>query len=329
MKTNTCVVCNSRDCVDLILRIKSDEAAKTFLKNWNADGQTSLESHITKLWESDECEILKCRGCGSRFGNPHVAGDSKFYNWVTSKPDYPNSRWEFELAKNAVTQLTNKNERFLEIGAGSGRFVESLLDIGIDASLITVTEFSAQTVKTLKGYGVNVQSVDFREGVTGGPFAFIFLFQTLEHLDRLDEAIASLSELSSSGAHAFISVPNIDYIEWAELNLGEIDMPPNHITGFSGGGLTQLFSRNGWNLVNLELQTRNTWLARCKFGAMRGLQYPKNGFQKMIRGYLGIGSKPYGRIKLLVCSGILLLSDWTLLEKAPAENLFIHVEKKL
>lgn len=68
-------------------------------------------------------------------------------------------------------------------------------------------------------------------------------------------------------------------------------------------------------------------MARCKFGAMRGLQHPKNRFQKIIRGYLGIGSKPYGRLKLFVCAGIVLLSDWTLLEKAPPENIFIHVEK--
>lgn len=241
MRTKTCLVCNSRECVDLILSVKSSEAAKTFLENWNSDGQTSLESHISKLWQSDECQILKCRDCGSRFANPHKAGDSKFYNWVSATPEYPNSRWEFELAKNAVAQLFAKNDRFLEIGAGSGQFVESLLDIGIDPSSIVVTEFSAQTVRTLKSLGVNLQSVDFRDGVAGGPFDFIFLFQTLEHLDRLDESVSSLSKLSSSGAHAFISVPNIDYIEWAESSFGGIDMPPNHITGFSGDGLTRLF----------------------------------------------------------------------------------------
>jgi hypothetical protein len=175
--------------------------------------------------------------------------------------------------------------------------------------------------------GIDVQSVDFRDGVTGGPFSYIFLFQTLEHLDHLEEAVRSLSKLGTPDAHAFISVPNIEYIEWAESNLGGIDMPPNHITGFSVEGLIRLFNRNGWMLIDSELQIRDTLFARCKFGAMRGLQFPRNRFQLALRDYLGIGSRNYSRLKLFACAGVVLLSDWTLFRKPPPENILIHVAK--
>jgi hypothetical protein len=176
---------------------------------------------------------------------------------------------------------------------------------------------------------VQVEAVDFRVGVPGGPFKVVALFQTMEHLDRLDYGVSSLNNLTAPGSHVFVSVPNVEYLEWAESTLGVIDTPPNHITGFSSEGLVTLFTRNGWEMQSIELHTRNSLVARCKFGAMRGLQYPRNGLQRLFRKLLKLEFDGHSKARLLLFAVMVLLTDWTLLRKVPAENILIHKKRNL
>ena len=113
--------------------------------------------------------------------------------------------------------------------------------LGVDPKSVVANEFSTHAISALERLGVRAESVDFRGGVPGGPFRVIVLFQTLEHLDRLDNVIQSLDNLATHDANLFLSVPNVEYLEWAELNIGGVDMPPNHINGFSLEGLIKHF----------------------------------------------------------------------------------------
>jgi len=327
MPLGQCPVCDSRENFSQEITTNPMEAAKHFLGLSDPRITAALKDHIRTLWGSDECVILKCLKCKSRFAEPHIAGDAKFYNLVESKPIYPTSRWEFDLTRPVAFELLKEGGRLLEIGGGSGKFVKGLLKLGLNPKSVVVTEFSAHAISALRDLGVHVEAVDFRAGVPGGPFKVVALFQTMEHLDRLDHVVSSLNDLTTRGSHAFVSVPNVEYLEWAESNLGGIDMPPNHITGFSSEGLIALFSRNGWELQSIELQTRNSLIARCKFGAMRGLQYPKNRLQRLLSNSLNLESDGHSQARLILFAGIILLTDLTLLNKVPAENILIHVKK--
>jgi len=322
-----CPVCESKENFSQIIRTNPTEAAGHFLGFSDAEDKVALRDHIRTLWGSDECVIIKCLGCRSRFAQPHIAGDAKFYNLVEVKPVYPTSRWEFDLTRPTAFELLKEGERLLEIGGGSGNFVKGLLKLGLDPKSVVVTEFSSHAISALRDLGVQVEAVDFRVGVPGGPFKVVALFQTMEHLDRLDDVVSSLNNLTAPGSHAFVSVPNVEYLEWAESTLGGIDMPPNHITGFTSEGLVTLFVRNGWEIQSIKLHTRNSLIARCKFGAMRGLQYPRNGLQRLLRKLLKLESDGRGKTRLLLFAGIVLLTDWTLLSKVPAENILIHVKR--
>jgi 2-polyprenyl-3-methyl-5-hydroxy-6-metoxy-1,4-benzoquinol methylase len=327
MSQYQCPICNSNGNFAQIFTTNPTEAAGHFIKSSYEENRMALRDQIKILWKSDECVILKCLGCKSRFAHPHIAGDAKFYNLVESMPIYPASRWEFDLTRPAAFQLLEEGDRLLEIGGGSGNFIKGLLRLGLDPKSVVVTEFSSHAISELRDLGVNVVSVNFRLGVEGGPFKVVVLFQTMEHLDCLDDVVNSLDDLTTPGSHAFVSVPNVEYLEWAELTLGEVDMPPNHISGFSLGGLVGLFTRHGWELEWFELQTRDTLIARCKFGAMRGLQYPKNRLQRLLRKFLNLEFRRHGRVRLLLLAGIILLTDWSLLKKTPAENILIHVKR--
>lgn len=321
------LVCNSVGSCTRAFVTNATQAADQFLKDPEDEIRTTLINHINELWSSGECVVLKCGDCGSRFANPHIAGDAKFYNLFESKPIYPKARWEFELTRQAAFELLKNDDLILEIGGGSGNFVKQLLGLGLDAESVVVTEFSSHAISELINLGVRVEAVDFRDGVSSGPFKVIAMFQTLEHLDRLDDVISSLNEITKQDSHAFVSVPNVKYLEWAELNLGDLDMPPNHITGFSLDGLVKLFTRNGWILQEYQMHERDSLIERCKFGAMRGLQYPKNGFQNLLKRYVNMKSGNHSKNKLWFCAGLVLLTDWRLLQRVPAENIWVHVKR--
>jgi 2-polyprenyl-3-methyl-5-hydroxy-6-metoxy-1,4-benzoquinol methylase len=328
MSNSSCLICKSIGSLTLVYKTSPTEAAEYFLTSSSEQEKLALRNHIQTLWESDECEIFKCSDCKSRFARPHKAGDAKFYNMIAPKPAYPKSRWEFSLTSSRTVDLLRQDGKLLEIGAGSGSFIQQVLELGVDPKSVVATEFSTHAISALDGLGVRAESVDFREGVPGGPFRVIVLFQTLEHLDRLDNVIQSLDCIATHDANLFFSVPNVEYLEWAELNLGGVDMPPNHITGFSLEGLIKLFSHNGWDLHDFDMHARKSLVARCKFGAMRGLQYPRNRIQRALKKHLKLDSSDYSQIKLYLCAGIALLSDWKLLKTVPAEDILIQLRRK-
>ena len=327
MIQSKCPACNSTEKFVSIISINPNQAAEHFLGFSDSYKRDVLRDHIRKLWKTDECKIIKCLRCQSRFAQPHIAGDANFYNLVESKPIYPSSRWEFNITRPIAFEILREGGRLLEIGSGSGNFVKELLELGLNPNRVAVTEFSSHAINALRLLGVQVEALDFREGIPGGPFKVVALFQTLEHLDNLESVLSSLNKLTTSGSHVFVSVPNIEYLEWAESTLNGIDMPPNHITGFSSEGLATLFSRNNWVIQSIMLHTRNSIIERCKFGAMRGLQYPRNRLQRLLNKILKLESNGVGQKRLYILAAITILTDWTLLTRVPPENILIHVKR--
>lgn len=327
MSQYKCPVCGSISKPLQVNSISSVQAAEYFAKEADQLRISELEKIIYKLWGGDRCYIVKCSGCTSRFSQPHVAGDADFYNMISANPTYPNSRWEFDLTKKIIVDLLRDGGNLLEIGSGSGNFIQQLFGLGLDPKKVVATEYSINAIKNLQKLGIRAEAVDFRKGVLGAPFRVIALFQTLEHLDNLDEVLSSLNNLTAINSHVFISVPNVDYLEWAELTLGVIDMPPNHVTGFSRDGLVKFLSKSGWEVQSLQMHSRNSMISRSKFGAMCGLQYPRNRIQKLLHNFIGLESNQIGGFRLYLSSVIVLFSDWRLFQKVPAENILIHIKR--
>jgi hypothetical protein len=309
------------------MKVNATQAATHFVNTSGATNQDALKSYISELWGGSDCRILCCERCLSRFAEPHVAGDSRFYELAFPISAYPKSRWEFDLAKKTVAKSLGKDGKLLEIGAGSGVFITQLISAGLAPSQIVVTEYSTTALSQLMALGVKVESVDFRLGVKGGPFRVIALFQTLEHLGNLDEVIIALSRLATNDAEAFISVPNVAYIDWAQENLGIIDMPPNHITAFSQEGLSALFLRQGWQTENIKLQRFDSLLSRFKNGAMRGLSYPSSTSQELLSALNKKLSPRIGKVSLILCAFFVVLTNWSLMRKLPPENIYFHASR--
>ena len=321
-----CPVCGSRGDHQLVHTHNSGAAAENFLKYAGAKNVTLLRAHIKELWGSEECKILRCKECRSRFAYPHIAGDSKFYELANPEAKYPEARWEFALTSKRAAQILKDGGRLLEIGGGSGFFVKQVLDLEIPANRITVVEYSSDGRVELEHLGVCVEESDFRSEVTGGPFRVLVLFQTLEHLDRLDNAVEALSRLATNDSELFISVPNVAWIDWQEEYWGMLDMPPNHVTGFSSHGLRRLFERSNWKVVSLELQPPKPVIERAKDHSMRRISLPESALEVLFSRIAGINRSEPSRIRVKIGAGLALIFNCSWIKKIPSENILLHLK---
>lgn len=212
----------------------ASEAAQHFVLA-EADGlrHAALAAHISSLWDAPQCEMMECQDCGLGFAHPFVAGDGEFYNLAYPHSDYPRDKWEFSLTAKALTQLITKDKRGLEIGSGFGYFLKQISPIFFRADHLVAIEYNDVAGQRLAEGGFTVLNRDVRSDAFAKPeyqFDFIFMFQVLEHMDELGPLTRRLREITASGAHLFIAVPNPARIAFNESTNSLQDMPPNHIS---------------------------------------------------------------------------------------------------
>lgn len=324
-----CPVCNEETQQTPILIVNSFESANHFVRYSGASKRSLLQKHIRDLWGGDQCSVIRCDKCGCRFANPHISGDSRFYELASSEPGWPEFRWEFSQTKLIISSLLKADDLVLEIGGGSGAFIKELLAEGVQAKNIIVTEYSEIACLELVKLGVTVERVDFRNNVPGYPFRAVILFQTLEHLDCLDEVTSALSRLTTKDADVFLSVPNVQYIDWQEHNLGLFDMPPNHITAFSPKGLEKLFARSAFTIFEMVLEPQIPISVRLRRIIMHKLTNPANPLERLTSKIANLKESRFRKLRLISCALMIMFINWSWIKKVPPENLWVHLKKKL
>lgn len=254
-----CPVCYN-ESVRHVRRVTADEAAQHFvLRETDAERHDALRQKIAELWGKPHCDLLECNTCRFGFAWPYVAGDAEFYELAYGEPGYPAQRWEFDLTLAALRTLPTKNKRALEIGAGFGSFLD-LTDFPRDNVLAVEYNGVSRSILYGKGYtatGEDIHSLQVRE-----PFDFVFMFQVLEHMDRLDDVFARLRQITRLGASVFIAVPNPERIAFNECHDALLDMPPNHIGRWNKLALMTMTTSHGFVMTDYQRQRATASLAK-------------------------------------------------------------------
>jgi SAM-dependent methyltransferase len=188
---------------------------------------------LRTLWPgTDKVEMHRCRACGFAFPIPYVAGDGEFYNVAYGDPHYPRDRWEFRRTLAALHP--ERGIRLLEVGAGEGWFLEMLRrsEIGrycelsaLEYDRAAITKLRARGFLTTEGSLIDLLG----DPAVAGRFDVICMFQTLEHMDRVEDVFRALRHLLSPNGCVFISVPNAPSVDQQEQMVQLWDMPPNHV----------------------------------------------------------------------------------------------------
>ena len=205
----------------------------------NAAKKNSYKSNvIANAWEEvfdiciidqfrgvDHFDLFQCHYCGLLFFTPlSFAGMSNLYQQLQRLPwYYMENKWEHRVA---VRNL-RKGAQVLEIGSGSGAFVEAATQKGIDASGI---ETSESAVAAAKQRGIDVSLIELDDIVKESKEVYdaVVVFQVLEHVSDPRVFIEKAIALLKTGGNLIISVPNADSFLKRQFNL--LDMPPHHMT---------------------------------------------------------------------------------------------------
>ena len=254
---NYCPACLGTACRPFLL-VTAEEAAQHFVTDERDHRRhDELVKIITELWQGSTCEIYICDECGFGFSIPFVAGNPSFYNVAYPGASYPSAKWEFSRTVKALQDDHSTDKAALEIGAGAGFFFDMVCGRFFDKKRMLAIEFNDTARVRLHEKGYNAIGCDFRSPdvlETIGKFDYIFMFQCLEHMDKLEELFSSLRSLTQPSGKVFIAVPNLTRIQFQEESGSLLDMPPNHIGRWNLQAFEAVTGRHGFKVIGHEIE---------------------------------------------------------------------------
>ena len=265
----TCPICTGTQTNQIVRRFSLQTVANYFIpRSRSAELHACLLESLHRLWGgNDNVTIRKCAECGFSFADPFVAGDASFYNLVNSNdPHYPRNRWEFGRTIKALKPIgAHRNKlRVLEVGAGEGWFLDQLLASTVAPHLeIIAAEYNLAAIDRLVSRGIRTISGSILDVIDADHFDVICLFQTIEHLDRIDDAFASMARLVAPGGHVFLSAPYQPSVEIEEAAAGFSELPPQHVWRWLRRNFEIIAARHGLVVVDYELEPPWTRIAQA------------------------------------------------------------------
>jgi hypothetical protein len=212
------------------------------------------------LWDSREeaiatprgnAALVFCQNCGhvyNRAFDPSLMQyDVQYENSLHFSPLFQSyARW---LAHYLVNQYNLHGKAIVEIGSGKGDFLRMICDLGgnVGSGFDPSYQSTPQDAHPAISF---VQDV-FSERYADYPADIIISRHTLEHIFQPAEFARTLRR--TIGNHkrtvVFIEVPNLGYIL---RDTAIWDIIYEHYSYFSASSLGSLFSRNGFNILNMS-----------------------------------------------------------------------------
>lgn len=198
-------------------------SASEVISAWKERYEIDIKSELS---DCTEISLYKCNNSELNFFKPsNIAGSDKLYK-ILGDLDwyYIPDKWEHKIALKDLRD----HKRILEVGCGSGYFLEQLSQNNTDVSGIELNE---QAVSIAKSKGLFVSRINLNELVLNELESFdaVCSFQVLEHIAEPKEFLVSLVDLVKKGGKIILSVPNSKcFSQYSTDNL--LDQPPHHMT---------------------------------------------------------------------------------------------------
>lgn len=122
------------------------------------------------------------------------------------------------LYKKIASKLSRKSF-FLDIGCGNGVFLNYLTDLGFTGEAIDISreaiDFAKKQLKKPKAIKIKLE--DLFKYKPEKKYDIVFCFETLEHIEKDDEAIKKIFNLLKPGGYFISSIP-AHKKEWSKLD---------------------------------------------------------------------------------------------------------------
>ncbi|MEM3434205.1 MAG: class I SAM-dependent methyltransferase [Candidatus Methanomethyliaceae archaeon] len=205
--------------------------------------------------------VVICKSCGFLFRNPqwdedeakkHYKKISRYYTLFHGNPRLSETRSNDEY-KRAIPRLewVQKYIKFpakiLDVGAGSGAFVELANQSGAQAIGIELDKDAVQIAQR-KGIPMELTSLE-DSFFHPNSFDVITMFHVLEHVTNLHTFIMKAQNLLRPGGFLFIEVPDTSTLR----ERPKYYFVPEHNWNFTSQSLTRLFSQQGgWEIIEVN-----------------------------------------------------------------------------
>jgi 2-polyprenyl-3-methyl-5-hydroxy-6-metoxy-1,4-benzoquinol methylase len=211
-------------------------------------------------------EIWHCNVCTARF-TQKVPGKNEIEKYYQSedyishsdtKKGFVNSLYHrvrkrtLHAKRKTVEKFTKLSTgRVLDIGSGTGAFLNTMNKAGWDVTGVEPDETARENAKKL--YGLSLQPPQELFNLPTQSFDAITMWHVLEHVHELHEYMDQLKKLLKPNGCIFIAVPNYtSYDEkvykefWAAYDV------PRHLYHFSPKSITQLLLQHGLQLKDIK-----------------------------------------------------------------------------
>jgi 2-polyprenyl-3-methyl-5-hydroxy-6-metoxy-1,4-benzoquinol methylase len=207
-------------------------------------------------------EIWECNSCALRF-TQNIPGENEIAKYYKSdeyishtdtNKGFVNALYHWVRKRTLINKkkLINKytnlsSGKILDLGAGTGAFLNTMKDAGWDVTGIEPDEIARENAK--KKYRLTLQSQE--EFFQLGPQSYdaITLWHVLEHVHDLHGYILQLKKILKPKGCLFIAVPNYTSYDakvyggfWAAYDV------PRHLYHFSPTSISQLLLQHGLQL---------------------------------------------------------------------------------
>ncbi len=213
--------------------------------------------------------LFECGSCGVVY---HNSSPVPYYKDVVRAASYSPEMMQFRERQfiDILTQYSLSNENILEIGAGTGDYVNVLKRCG--AQKVHAIEHSQKNITHGEFSGVDVRK-DFIEDMPVNPWAYdfmaIFCFNFIEHWPNLRTALENIRRFLQPGGYVFFEVPNFDMI----LKNGLFaEFTTDHIFYFRESVLQSLMTKMGFRCVK-TCTSWNEYITTCHFVKNENLNF--------------------------------------------------------
>jgi SAM-dependent methyltransferase len=215
---------------------------------------------------NEKFSIWHCANCSLRF-TQDVADQStigKYYqsdNYIShsdTKTGLVNSLYHsirkvtLNLKRSLVQKQTQlKSGAILDIGCGTGAFLNTMKDAGWKITGLEPDETAIKKAKSL--YQIHPQSPSELFNLTEQQFDAITMWHVLEHVHQLNEYFFQLRKILEDNGTLFIAVPNYTSFDaqfyketWAAYDV------PRHLYHFSPKSMEMLVKRYGMKIKTMK-----------------------------------------------------------------------------
>lgn len=143
-----------------------------------------------------------------------------------------------------------RNIRILDIGCGSGEFLDSMKWLGFKKYGLEINEEGQKLCesKGIKVFAKEITEIDFRDT----RFDAVTMWHVLEHLEKPDEMFSSIHKILSKDGKLIIQTPNTDSIGFRHggRELYHLDSP-RHLFLYNQKAISTIAEKHGFRLIKV------------------------------------------------------------------------------